>query len=93
MFYAKKNDLQSIWQASKINGPIQISRQHFSSTEKDVNNYLVKALNAIDMLSFVSKFDQYHEIKQDCFYAVTVSILLYGCTPWTLTKKKACRKR
>ena len=40
---------------------------------------------AISSLSIVGKSDLTDKIKQDFFQAV--SILLYGCTPWTLTER------
>ena len=59
---------------------------NISSTESNVNICLSKAWNAIDRLSIIWKFAQSDKIKRDFFQAVTVSILLYGCTTWTLTK-------
>ena len=43
---------------------------------------------AIDRLSIISKSDLSNKIKWDFFQAVAVSILLYGCTSWMLTKCK-----
>ena len=55
-----------------------------SSTEKDIDTKLTKAWTAIDRLS---KSDLTDKIKRSFFQAAVVSILLYGCTTWTLTKR------
>ena len=49
--------------------------------------HLAKAWTAIDRLSIVWKSDLSDKIKQDFFQAVAVSLLLYGCTVWTLIKR------
>ena len=57
-----------------------------SSTEKDIDTWLTKAWTAIDKQSIIWKSDLTDKMKR-CFFQVTVvSILLYGCTIWTLTK-------
>ena len=49
-----------------------------SSTEKD-----------IDMrLTIIWKLDLSNKMKRNFFQAAVVSILLYGCTTWTLTKRQ-----
>ena len=58
-----------------------------SSTEKDINTRLTKAWTAIDKLSVIWKWDMTDNIKRSFFQAAVVSILLYGCTTWTLTKR------
>ena len=57
-----------------------------SSTEKDINTRLAKAWTVIDRLSVIWKSDLTDKMKCSFFQAVIVSILLYGCTTWTLTK-------
>ena len=57
-----------------------------SSTEKDIDTWLTKAWTAIDKLSVIWKSDLTDKMKCSFFQAVVVSILLYGCTTWTLTK-------
>ena len=48
---------------------------YVSSTENDINMLLAKAWIATDK-------------KKRCFFqAVVISMLLYGCTTWTLTKR------
>ena len=59
---------------------------NISSTESDVNICLVKSWTHIDNLSILCKSDLSNKIKWDFFQTVAVSILLYGWTPWTLTK-------
>ena len=58
-----------------------------SSTEKDIDTRLTKALTAIDRLSIIWKSDLTDKMKRSFFQAAVVSILLYGCTTWTLTKR------
>ena len=58
-----------------------------SSTEKDIDTRLTKAWTAIDRLSIIWKSDLTDKMKRSFFQATVVSILLYGCTTWTLTKR------
>ena len=58
-----------------------------SSTEKDIDTLLTKAWTAIDRLSIIWKSDLTDKMKRSFFQAAVVSILLYGCTTWTLTKR------
>ena len=58
-----------------------------SSTEKDIDTRLTKAWTAIDKLSIIWKSDLTDKMKRSFFQAAVVSILLYGCTTWTLTKR------
>ena len=58
-----------------------------SSTEKDIETRLTKTWTAIDRLSIIWKSNLTHKIKCSFFQAAVVSILLYGCTTWTLTKR------
>ena len=48
---------------------------------------LTKAWKAIDRLSIIWKSDLTNKMKRSFFQAAVMSILLYGCTPWTLTKR------
>ena len=63
-------------------------RSNISSTERDVNIHIGKAWITIERLSTIWKSDLPDKIKLDFFQAVTVSILLYGCTTWILMKWK-----
>ena len=58
-----------------------------SSTEKDIDTRLTKAWTAIDRLSIIWKSNPTDKMKRSFFQAAVVSILLYGCTTWTLTKR------
>ena len=58
-----------------------------SSTENDIDTRLTKAWTAIDRLSVIWKSDLTDKMKCSFFQAAVVSILLYGCTTWTLTKR------
>ena len=58
-----------------------------SWTEKDIDTRLTKAWTAIDILSIIWKSDLTDKMKRGFFQTAVVSILLYGCTTWTLTKR------
>ena len=58
-----------------------------SLTEKDINTRLTKAWTAINRLSIIWKSDLTDKMKRSFFQAAVASILLYGCTTWTLTKR------
>ena len=57
------------------------------STEKDIETMLTKAWTAINRLSIIWKSDLTDKMKRSFFQAAVTSILLYGCTTWTLTKR------
>ena len=57
------------------------------STEKDIETRLTKAWTAINRLSIIWKSDLTDKMKRSFFQAAVTSILLYGCTTWTLTKR------
>ena len=56
------------------------------STEKDIETRLAK-WTAINRLSIIWKSDLTDKMKRSFFQAAVTSILLYGCTTWTLTKR------
>ena len=58
------------------------------STEKDIDTRLTKAWTAINRLSIIWRSDLTDKIKRSFFQAAVVSILLYGCTTGTLTKRQ-----
>ena len=62
-------------------------RSSVSSTEKDIDAWLAEAWAAIDRLSVIWKSDLTDKIKLNFFPVAVVSILLHGCTTWTLTKR------
>ena len=58
-----------------------------SSTETDNYMRLTMAWTATDRLSVIWKSDLTDKMKRSFFQATLVSILLYGSTAWTLTKR------
>ena len=58
-----------------------------SSAEKDIDTRITKAWTAINRLSIIWKSDLSDKMKRSFFQAAVVSILLYGCTSWTQTKR------
>ena len=54
--------------------------------ENDISTQLVKAWTAIDRLLVIWKSDLSDKIKCHFFQAAVISVLLYGCTTWMLTK-------
>ena len=58
-----------------------------SSTEKDIDTRLAKSWTATDSLSVIWKSELTDKMKHSFFRAVVVSILLFGCTTWTLIKR------
>ena len=58
-----------------------------STTGTDIDTRLTKAWTAIDKLSVIWKSDLTDKMKRSFFQAAVVSILLYGCTTWTLAKR------
>ena len=57
------------------------------STEKDIETRLTKAWTATNRLSIIWKSDLTDKMKRSFLQAAVTSILLYGCTTWTLTKR------
>ena len=57
------------------------------SNEKDIETRLAKAWTAINRLSIIWKSDLTDKMKRSFFQAAVTSVLLYGCTTWTLTKR------
>ena len=57
-----------------------------SSTEKDIDMQLTKAWAAINKLSIIWKSDLTDKMKRSFSQAAVMSVQLYGCTTWTLTK-------
>ena len=53
----------------------------------DIDPRLTKAWSAIDRLSIIWKSNLTDKMKRSFFQAAVLSILLYGCTTWTLTKR------
>ena len=58
-----------------------------STTETDIDTRLTKAWTAINRLSVIWKSDLTDKMKCSFFPAAIMSILLYGCSTWMLTKQ------
>ncbi len=58
-----------------------------SSTKANIDTRLTKAWKAIDKLLVIWKSDLTDKIKCSFFQPAVMSILLYGCPIWTLTKR------
>ena len=58
-----------------------------ASTKKDIDTRLTKAWTAINRLLIIWKSDLTDKMKCSFFQAAVASILLYGCSTWTLTKR------
>ena len=96
VFNADKTDLMCFNQRGNISSlkgaPLKLVDKFnylgssVSSTENDINTLLAKAWAAIDRLSVIWKSDLTDKIKRSYFQAAVVSILLYGCITWALTK-------
>ena len=61
-----------------------------SLTESNVDTYIGNAWTATDRLLAIWKYDLSDRIKQEFFKAVVVSVLLCGCTTWTLSEAACC---
>ena len=72
---------------SKPVGKFSYQRSNVSSTEKDINTRLAKVWTAIDWLLVIWKSDLADKIKRSFFQEAVVSMLLYGCSTWTITKR------
>ena len=88
MCFNERGDISTLNGSSlKIVDKITYLGSSVSSTEIDINMRLAKARAALDWLSVIWKSDLTDKMKRSFFQAAVVSILLYGCTPWTLTKR------
>ena len=88
MCYNQTGDITTLDRASlKLVDKFTYPGSNVTSTEKDIDMWLTKACTAIDRLSIIWKSDLTNKMKCSFFQAVVVSILLYGCTTWTLTKR------
>ena len=95
----KRNDLDKvcyvlkfkIYTLSKLNTQIyaqkKCNRYLVKISSQDIDTRLMKTWTAIDRLSIIWKSDLTDKMKRSFFQAAVVSILLYGCTTWTLTKR------
>ena len=78
---------RSILTVSWVSIDKSIFTEEISISSKDIDTRLTKAWTANDRLSIIWKSDLTDKMKRSFFQAVVVSILLYGCTTWTLTKR------
>ena len=89
MCYNQTGDITTLDGASlKLVDKFTYQGSSVSSTEKDIDTRRRKAWTAIDRLSIIWKSDLTDKMKRSFFQAAAVSILLYGCTTWTLTKRQ-----
>ena len=88
MYFNQTSDISTLGVSPlKLVDKFTYRRRSVSSTEKDIDTWLVKAWTAIDSLSVIWKTDLTDKMKRSFFQAAAVSIQLYGCTTWTLTKR------
>ena len=88
MCYNQTGDISTLDETSlKLVDKFTYLGSSVSSTEKNINTWLMKAWTAIDRLSITWKSDLIDKMKRSFFQAVVILILLYGCTTWTLTKQ------
>ena len=88
MYYNQIGDISTLDGTSlKLVDKFTYLGSSISSTEKDIDMWLTKAWTAIDRLSIIWKSVLTDKTKHSFFQAAVVSILLYGCSTWTLTKR------
>ena len=89
MCYNQTGDISTLGRTSlKLVDKFTYLGNCVSSTEKDIDIRPTKAWIAIDRLSIIWKSDLTDKMKRSFFQAAVVSILLYGCTTWTLNKRQ-----
>ena len=88
MCYNQTGDISTLDRTSlKLVDKFTYLGSSVSLTEKDIDTRLTKTWTAIDTLSIIWRSDLTDKIKRSFFQAAVVSILLCGCTTWTLTKR------
>ena len=88
MCYNETDDISTLDGTSlKLVDKFTCLGSNVSSTKKDIDTQLTKALTAIDRLPIIWKSDLTDKMKRSFFQAAVVSILLYRCTTWTWTKR------
>ena len=58
----------------------------FEEGRIDMQSLWSEALYRNNCPVYHGKFTLWYLLEQEFFWAVVVSVLLYGCTTWTLTK-------
>ena len=88
MWFNQTGDIATLNGSSlKLEDKFTYQGTSVSSTETDINTRLAMAWTANDRLSVIWKSDLTDKIKCSFFQAAVVSILLFGCTIWTQTKR------
>ena len=88
MCFNRKSDISTLNSSSlKLVNKFTILGSGVSSTGTDIDTWLAKAWTAIKSLSVIWNSYITDKMKRSFFQAVVVSILLYGCTTLTLTKR------
>ena len=88
MCYNQKGDISALVATPlKLVDKFTYLGSRFASSEKDIDTRLTKAWIAINRLSIIWKSDLTDKMKRSFFQAAVTSILLYGWTTWTLTKR------
>ena len=88
MCYNQKGDISTLdGTPLKLVDKFTYRGSSVESTVKDIDKRLTKAWTAINRLSIIWKSDLTDKMKHSFFQAAVVSILLFGCTTWTLTKR------
>ena len=88
VYFNERGDISTLNSSSlKLVDKFTYQGSSVSSTKIDINTRLAKAWTAIDRLSVIWKSDLTDKMKRCFFQAAVVSILLYGCTTWMLTKR------
>ena len=88
MCFNQTGDISTLGSSSlKLVDKFTYQGSSVTSTEKDIDTRLTKAWTVIGRLSVIWKSDRTDKMKHSFFQAAVVSILLYGCTTWTLTKR------
>ena len=88
MFQSKSNKrhLHLYRYLLKTGEQIHLPREQRLIIENDINTRQTKAWSALDRLSVIWISGLSDKVKRNFFQAEVVSILLYGCTTWILTK-------
>ena len=88
MFFNQTGDISTLNGSSlKLVDKFIYLGSSVSLTKTDIDMQLAKAWTAIKSLSVIWKSDLTDKMKRSFFQAAIVSILLYGCTTWMLTKR------
>ena len=86
--FNQRGDISTLNGSSlKLVDKFTYQRRSVSSTKTDINVRLAKAWTANDRLSVIWESGLIDKINRSFFNAAVKSILLYGYTTWTLTKR------